>query len=275
MKENREFLLTSYKRLFLQAFGEHETFFGGSGFEFKELREYVSGDTLRHINAKVSAKKASPFVNVFHDEKKLHISIVLLNSGSLFFGSQKSKYESALEVVSLLCGAAVGHRDGLNLYALSEEENFIVEKIQSSKAAYYAIETLGSRNPLGRSIDYATVQTYLLEKIKRRSLIFLIGDFLEPIDLRLLAAKHEVYCIVIRDRFEEEPQLLGEFSLRDTAGTKQQNVIFTKQNIADYVRRLQRLDALLFEDFKKTGIRASKLYTTEPTALKLAALLRH
>ena len=90
------------RNLFLNTTGEHKSVFNGDGLDFREIREYDTSDDIRHINWKVTARRGTASVNIFNEDKQLNIVLVYLNSGSLYFGSIKSKQDTAIEILNLL-----------------------------------------------------------------------------------------------------------------------------------------------------------------------------
>jgi hypothetical protein len=85
-----------------------------------------------------------------------------------------------------------------------------------------------------------------LEKVlPKRSLLILIGDFLDPIDLQTLSRWHEIYLVLIRDYFEEYPKILGEREFVDLQSQKSSRFFFGKKELEQwrqgYIESEQRL----------------------------------
>ena len=104
------------------------------------------------------------------------------------------------------------------------------------------------------------------------SLIFVLGDFLDPIDLSLLAQKHEVIAIVIRDRGEEYPKKLGEVSFVNPQYESKMDTFFGKRSIEKYLAKLQENDEKRIEHFSRYDIRSVKIFTDEEVVSKLITL---
>ena len=70
---------------------------------------------------------------------------------------------------------------------------------------------------LKKEVNYQTITNDLFKVVRKKSIIFLIGDFfsINNLDLRVLAKKHEVVAIIVRDKFEENPKVLGNVNLID------------------------------------------------------------
>lgn len=264
----------SKKKFFSKLIGEHNTVLSGSGMEFKELREYTSGDDVRHINPKVTVKTGVPHINVFHEDKKLNIVVAFLNSGSIYFGSQKSKKETMMEILTSICGASVARQDMLSVSIFSDESEFFLKPTRDKKAVINMLQSVVKVKSLGKSMDYKRFYEDLFSKIKKRSVIVLIGDFLEFDDFRLLGAKHEVYAAVVRDRLEEDIKFFGEFNLQDTNGDRNGLFHLDRSSAKEYKKTMQRHDNALFKNFIQSGVAYEKIYTDDDVIIKLRKLLQ-
>jgi predicted HicB family RNase H-like nuclease len=66
-----------------------------------------------------------------------------------------------------------------------------------------------------KKADYKELNSSLMKRLKRKSLIIVIADFFDVPDLKVLAKKHEVIAIIVRDRIEEHPPSFGFSTLQD------------------------------------------------------------
>lgn len=267
-------LISTRKRLFSHLMGEHKSIFSGSGLDFKEIREYTTGDDIRHVNWKVTARNRTPSVNIFNEDKQLNIVLVYLNSGSIYFGTQKSKKETMVDILANLSFAAMNKNDMVSSIFFSDREEFAYNPSKNKTLIDENIQTAINLEALNKQIDYEKLSHYLLSKLKKKSLIFLIGDFLEKPNLKLLGSKHELYCVVVRDHFEEDLKLLGEFNLLNTNNGETQDISIDAASIKKYNELVQKHDKLLYAHFKKSRIRYKKIYTDDNVVLKLMQLLR-
>lgn len=69
--------------------GRHASKLRGRGLDFEEVRQYVKGDDIRNIDWKVTARTKTTHTRVFTEEKEKPALIVVDQSASMFFGSQK------------------------------------------------------------------------------------------------------------------------------------------------------------------------------------------
>jgi len=273
-KSKASLLIKSKKKLFLNTAGEHTSLFSGDGLDFKEIQQYVSGDDIRHINWKVTARKRDTNVNVFNEDKQVHIVLVYLNSGGIYFGSNKSKQDTMVETITALGYSAISKNDLLTSVFFSSNEDKFYKASKSSKILDININTAYELEPLGNSIDFNKLSHYLLGKIKQKSLIFLVGDFLQIPNLKALGKKHEVYCAIIRDKLEENLELYGEFDFISTNTNDSQTIYLDEGAIKKYNEQMKIHDHNLFSSLQKAKIKYKKIYTHEDVVKNLRVLVK-
>ena len=244
----------------------------GEGYDFSELREYQMGDDIRKINWTISAKLGKPYIKELHANRELSVVVASLMDGTLYFGSDNAKQEKVTEIAAMLGYAAQQNADLFTGFAYMQNE---VYATAPSKQIYHIeqyAKTLFERPLLGTKIDYNTSVQDLFKRIHKPSLIFLLGDFLETVDLSLLAQKHEVIAIVVRKKEEEDPKKLGEVTLIDPRTSEKTDTYFSKKSITQYLAKLQAHDRALEEHFAQYDIRMLKIFTEEETVSKLTTL---
>ncbi len=246
----------------------------GEGYDLSELREYQPGDDVRKINWIITAKQGKPYVKELHANRELSVVIAAMMGGSLWFGEGNAKQNTLTEVATLLGYAA--HQNGDLFTGISYQKH--KTSFQPPTKQIFHIETftknLFESDTLGSTLIYNEAVKDLFVRIQKPSLIFIIGDFLQEVDLSLLAQKHEVIAIIIRDRAEEDPKKLGEVILKDPQSSTKMNTYFGKKSIDHYLARLQKNDDALREHFMRYDIRHTRIYTDEEPIKKLVNLFR-
>lgn len=264
--------ISSHKRVFSHLSGEHTTPFSGNGLDFKELREYTSGDDVRHINWKVTARSRNPVINIFNEDKQLNLVLIYLNSGGLYFGSHCPKKTTALKIFGNLMFAANAKKDSVSSLFFSENAHTFFPPTNNKsileKELFYGYEL----NPLNHTINFKNLNDYLLHNIKQKSVLFFIGDFLELPDFKLLSHKHEIYTVIVRDQFEEDLKLFGEFNLIDPSFGKQEYLLLDKNSCEKYNQLIKEHDHKLIHHLKKLKIKYTKIYTHEHIVPKLKGM---
>src|SRR6202000_109535 len=95
--------------------------------EFEEVREYVPGDDIRHIDWNVTARMNRPFVKVHREERDLTVIFLVDVSASSRFGSgTRFKNEIAAEVTALLAYSALRNQDKVGLVIFSDHVEHVL-----------------------------------------------------------------------------------------------------------------------------------------------------
>lgn len=183
--------------------GEYHSVFKGRGMTFSEVREYQPGDDIRLIDWNVTARYNAPFVKVFEEERELTVFILYDASRSGHFGTTKQfKSELAAEIGAVLGFSAIKNNDKVGLLIFTENvERFIPPKKGSSHVLRVVRELL-YHEPEARGTNIGTALNYLLSVAHRRSVVFLISDFLDvelEQTLRVANQKHDLIGIQVYD----------------------------------------------------------------------------
>ncbi len=267
-------LIKTRRRLFGQNVGNNISAFKGNGIDFAELKEYSYGDDVRKINWKVTAREQKPYINVFNEERELNIVIAFVLSGSIYFGSVRQKQEVMAEVLGLLAFSAVKNSDRVSTLFFDEAVERFFKPTKSPKTLSAAVEHAMNVEVLGKKADMQALASYLLNSVKNRSIVLLVGDFYDMPDLSYLGAKHETYAVIVRDPFEEAPQLYGEYDLLDPVTQRHTVMQIDTALTKEYRERLKAHDEALFEHFREHRIAYTKIYTDEDPFIKLREMLK-
>lgn len=272
----KKILIKSKKEVFSDISGNNSSKLKGEGYDFLELREYEYGDDVKHIDWTISAKLQQPYVKVFHAQKELDIHIVSLLSGSLYFGLEKFKNEIVTEVCSVLGFSAIKQGDPFSSYIANEDLTILTKKSKKFFSVVSMCEEIYNYKLINKIIDYKKVCDKLFLTIKRKSVIFLIGDFIDfkNLDLKLLSKKHEVYIVIIRDKFEENPQALGTVNLVDSQNGLSFEGVLDDSTIVNYKKLILENDHKLFTHLQKCNIKSVKIYTNDNISSKLLGMLK-
>ena len=265
-------LLKAKKHVFGEMLGNNASLFQGEGFEFTELREYVYGDDVRKIDWKTTAKLGKPFVKIYHEERELNVVTALMMGGSTYFGTYRQKSEVISELVALLGFSAVKNSDRFSTVIFADKLYFMPKAHKKFFAVHDAVTQVANFEMLGKESNYKAFTQTLYQRIKRKSLLFIIADFVGDINLTLLSKKHEVVVIIVRDRFEEHPLELGYIHLMDMEGSKSFEGNIGRDELQEYEQSLHENDKKLYAHLQKNGIRQIKIYTDDEVYLKLRKL---
>ncbi len=270
----QEILIRAKKDVFGTNTGDTLTKLKGDGLDFREIKEYEFGDDVKKINWKATAKTGATKVNLFNIERELNILLVFLSNGSMHFGTVRFKQELATEVMATLAYSSVKNSNRLSSLLFSNREDAFIPPSKSISTVYRVAESVYKSNTLHKQLDYEKLCDYINSTRKERSLIFLVGDFYGDIDLSSIAYRHELYALIIRDRFEEKPEISGEFTFVSPVDFSHTDAIMNKQSAKEYARLLQKHDSELMEHFSKHNISSGKIYTDDDIYLRLKEILK-
>jgi uncharacterized protein (DUF58 family) len=273
-KKAKKIILKTKKQVYGDMLGNNASLFQGEGFEFAELREYVYGDDIRKIDWKTTAKLGKPFVKVYKEERELNVMVVSMLSGSMYFGTVKQKSELLAEVVGTLGFSAVKNTDLFSHMIFADKLYSLNKASKKLFAVHKAVEESVAFNPLGKEGDFKALVETLNNRLKKKALLFIVSDFVGEIDLKLLSKKHDVFAVMVRDRFEEDPSELGYLRLIDMETKQSFEGNIDRGTLKSYKKALHDNDEKLYKQFKKQGIRFAKIYTDEDAGLKLMKSMR-
>lgn len=227
--------------------GEYHSVFKGMGMEFSEVREYQFGDDIRNIDWNVTARYGRPFIKVFEEERELTVMLMVDLSGSLMFGSiSKTKQRVAVEVTAILAFSALKNNDKVGLILFTDKIEKFVPPRKGNKHVLRIIRDLLSFNPEGNATDIKGALEYMNGTIKKRSIVFLLSDFMDQgysKILKVVGKKHDLIGIILDDRRENELPAIGLIKLTD-AETGQERWIDTSSNRVRKMMRKTRSEAV-------------------------------
>ncbi|MFH0924897.1 MAG: DUF58 domain-containing protein [bacterium] len=199
--------------------GEYESAFRGRGMEFEEVREYQPGDDIRDIDWNVTARMGHPFIKIYREERELTIMLMVDVSSSSQFGSIKElKNEVAAEIAAIFAFTAIRSNDKVGLIIFSDTIERYIPPKKGRGHVWRVIKEVIEHKPMKRSTDLVMALQYLNKVQKRKSVCFLISDFMcegyEQI-LRVSRQHHDLIAISITDPREVELPKIGFIELED------------------------------------------------------------
>ncbi|MFC2089090.1 DUF58 domain-containing protein, partial [Calditrichota bacterium] len=199
--------------------GEYHSVFKGRGMEFAEVREYQIGDDIRNIDWNVSARISHPFVKVFDEERELTVMLIVDVSASGNFGTTSQlKGEVAAELCAVLAFSAIKNNDKVGLMIFSDKIEKFIPPRKGKQHVLRVIREILYYKPEESKTDLNVALEYLNRVVKRKSIVFLISDFLtENYEKAIQVAnkKHDIIAVDIIDPREVELPNVGFLELED------------------------------------------------------------
>ena len=209
--------------------GAYNSKFRGGGIEFSEVREYIPGDDVKRIDWNVSARHNSLYVKEFVEENELNIYLIVDLSASTNFGFTKSKLDLSFEVAVSLMFLALKNNDRLGLGIFTNKLEKFIPSRKGKRQLLRIIKELIEYEPKNKETDIFQSLSALKNKLKRKSVIYIISDFLSDDyekPLKFLKLYHEVILINISDIKEREIPNIGYAYIED-AETGEQMLVNT------------------------------------------------
>jgi uncharacterized protein (DUF58 family) len=251
--------------------GDYRSLFYGYGVDFADLREYQPGDDIRYIDWNVTARMDAPYIRQYAEDREIVAWFLLDLSPSVDFGSlQTLKRQVLIDFVATLARLLTrhGNRVGAIFYGGAVEKTIPARggRIQVLRL----INDLLDQPPLVKApfTDLSVLIKAGLNSIKKRSLVFVISDFISSPGwdhpLHLLNRRHDVLAIRLWDPREVELPDVGPIILEDAETGEQ---IFVDTHDRKFRQRFQEAARLretgLKETFQHAGVDMLSLSTEE------------
>ncbi|MBI59968.1 DUF58 domain-containing protein [bacterium] len=199
--------------------GNFQSAFKGQGINFSDMRTYQVGDDVRNINWKASARSQTPYINLFEEERELTVILMVDISGSGIFGSeQRTKLNFSAEIAAILGFSAIQNSDKVGLLLFSDHVEAFIPPKKGKNHMLRILRDIFSHKPVNKKTNLAEALRYITQMIKKKSVLFLVSDFLDhhyQHQFKIVAKKHDLVPIVIQDSLESELPKVGTIAFQD------------------------------------------------------------
>jgi uncharacterized protein (DUF58 family) len=249
--------------------GDYRTLFRGYGLDLADLREYVFGDDVRHIDWNVTARLQTPHVREFNEEREVAAWFVLDLSPSVAFGSrEQAKQTVSTEFVAVLARILTRHGNRVGALCYGSNVDTVIPARSGRRQVLHLLHRMAMRREAPRSsaTDLADFLRTAHRVAPRRSLMFVVSDFIstpgweEP--LARLAQRHDVVAVRLYDPMEMELPDIGLLVVQDAETGEQ---LFVDTHDRGFRRRFAaaatRREEALRAAFRVAGVDALELST--------------
>lgn len=195
--------------------GEYRSGFRGKGMEFENIRLYTPGDDVRNIDWNVTARQNKAYIKQFNEEREMNIFLLIDMSRSNSYGLKK---DIITEISATLAFSATQNNDRVGvIFFTGKIEKFIPSK-NGRKHVLSIIENILNFEPQQNDTNIADVLRYFNRIEKKRSVVFLISDFLDEgyeKELKVSGERHDLIRIRVIDRAEERIPAGAIFTFED------------------------------------------------------------
>ncbi len=259
--------------------GEYHSAFKGRGMAFSEVREYVEGDDIRTIDWNVTARFGHPYIKIFEEERELTVMLLVDVSASDSFGTQELKKDLITEIAAVIAVSAIQNNDKVGMILFTDQvEKFIPPKKGKSHILRIIRELLEYK-PVNKRTDVAEVVKYFYNAIKKRSIGFIISDFLTGDfrdELKMANRRHDMIALQTYDERELSLPSMGYVQFSDPETGEVQWVNTSKKSIRDnYAKNASEHFKRVEETFKKSGVDFAKVCTGESYITPLLNLFKN
>lgn len=259
--------------------GDYHSSFKGQGIEFDEVREYIVGDDVRSIDWNVTARTGAPHIKKFTEERELTVMLLVDISASNRFGSTPQlKRDLAAEIAAVLAFSAIANHDRVGLILFSDRVEKHIPPAKGPTHVLRVISEILAAKPTSPRTDLEPALRYLNHVVRRRSVAFLVSDFIAPPCehlLRVTARRHDLVSLVVGDKRESALPAVGLVDFQD-AETGQRIVIDSSHaptRRALLARQTERRAALL-RQLARARSDAIELNAGEPYDRQLVRFFR-
>lgn len=263
--------------------GSYRSTFRGQGIEFEEVRPYVPGDEVRAIDWNVTARAGEPYVKSYREERELTLHLLVDTGLAMDFGTHRwTKREAAAQFAGLLAMVALRYQDRVGLTLFGDQPGLHLPSGKGSNHVMRLIrEVVAAPTTPGRS-DLTAVLEAQERALKKRSLIFIVSDFLGGLRdahwgtcLARLARRHDVIAVRVVDPLEEELPDVGLVSMRSMENGQLVEVDASARLVREaWNQAAVRRTAKIHEVLTRAGVDRFDLRIGEDLADPLVAFFR-
>jgi uncharacterized protein (DUF58 family) len=253
--------------------GDYRSLFYGNGVDFADLREYQPGDDVRYIDWSVTARMNTPYVRQYLEDREITAWFLLDLSPSVDFGTvddERSKRTVLVDFVTVLARLLTRHGNRVGAMFYGSQVQRTIPARGGRVQVLHLIDDLLKQPRLERTpfTDLTPLLVAGHRVIKRRSLVFLVSDFISQPGwerpLGLLNARHEVVAVRLVDPREVDIPDIGPLIMEDAETGEQ---IYVDTHDRAFRRRFRQAaeerESALEQAFARAGVDALALSTDE------------
>src|SRR5262245_24753692 len=266
--------------------GAYLSHFKGRGMDFEELREYIPGDEVRDIDWNVTYRMGRPFVKRYGEQGELAMILAVDVSASSAFGSlRRTKREFAAEIAGTLAISAARSSDKVGLLLFTDRTELYLPPRKGRRHILRLLREMLFCEPKNRGTNIPSALAFLNHVLHRRSIVFLLTDFLHSFgasgaaagtgrdviqEMGLTNARHDLVCLHLHDPREHDLPPAGLLALEDAETGELLEVDSNRGSVrATFSRtnaeRLADLDRAL----RRAGVETLRFSTAESFAQTL------
>lgn len=249
--------------------GDYRSPSRGDGLDLADLREYQFHDDVRRMDWNATARLGEPYVRDYLEDREISVWFVLDMSPSMRFeGVSVSKHAVMVEFTTLLCRLLLGRGNRAGAMIFSGRIDRLIPANGGRRQLLLILNEVANHRPTPGSTDLKQVLKEAAGAIRRRSLVFVVSDFISTPgweeSLTPLAMRHDVVAVRLTDPLETRLPDLGFLTFQDTESGEQ---MFVDTHARDFRKRFAAAadarENTLRAAFERAGVDVLELATED------------
>lgn len=257
--------------------GNYKSAARGDGLDLADLREYQFHDDVRRMDWNATARQGIPYVREYLEDREIPVWLLLDMSPSMRFeGMSVSKHAVLTEFATLICRLMLSRGNRAGAMIFSGKVDRTIPARGGRQQLLQILSAMAQHRPTQNTTDLKQVLQDAGHVVRRRSLIFVVSDFISGAGwekpLTALSMRHDVVAVRLVDPLEMGIPDLGFLTFQDAESGEQ---LFVDTGSRDFRERFAVLantrEASLRALFEKAGVDVLELGTQDDV---MDALLR-
>lgn len=212
----------------------------GFGLEFDQLRDYQTGDDVRSIDWKGTARANKMLVREYLQERNKTIMLLVDFSASMRYASRSEDFKNyvAAQIAGVLALIANGMRDTVGVIIMQGSNHIVLPPGRGQAHVHRIMQELFSCTPYGVSSLNDALKTVM--QIKRKDMmVIIISDFLSigyERALALCSRRYETLAIKCYDVLEQTLMNVGLLQIQDPETGKTAVIATNGKPLGDFLK---------------------------------------
>jgi len=233
--------LLTHRSMATRRAGRRRSPLAGSSMEFADYRRYAPGDDFRRIDWRAYARLERLFLRIFEAEENITVTVLIDCSDSMHHGTPP-KADLALSLAAALAYVALKCEDSVIVAALTNRLA-AYRRVGSGKNAIWSVGEFLHHLPHSGATDLNRALYDMGRVISGPGLTLVMSDFLAASGYQtgvraLRQLRQEVALLQILSPDEIEPDVRGDWRLRDSEGVGSVDVSVSAPVLLAYQQRL-------------------------------------
>jgi uncharacterized protein (DUF58 family) len=277
-KKARKIEIVARRLVNEQLAGQYHSVFKGRGLVFSDVRAYYPGDDVRAIDWNITARMNAPHVKQFVEERDRTVNLMIDMSASGLFGSRgTTKRDIAAELAAVVAFSAIKNNDRVGLCIVTDKVERFVPAKKGRRHVLRVIGEILAFEPTSRGTNLAAGLDFLARVARRRSVVFLVSDFLSEgweRAMQITRQRHEVVPIVVGDPLEQALPSVGLLVLEDLESGELVEIDTSSAAGDEYARRAKRAAAGRELALRRLNVDCVEVRTDRPYVDALIAFFK-